>query len=226
MPLLAIETSTDVTALCLLRPGGAPPIGIAERLAGRHGRALVPMIQGLLRESGFGPKDLSGILVGQGPGSYTGVRVGVTAAKAMAWAIGCPLAGLDSLEIIARGIPGPGPLVIIADAQRQTVYRAFFERAIDGQLIRKAPTELLPLADCLDGLPEGTRIAGPGLDRLKLPERTGSPPIVIAFPTLDGLAEAARSAWEGEARADVWFLEPTYLRSSSAEEKRAALPTP
>lgn len=225
MPLLAIETSTDVTALCLLRPGDDAPVGSAEIPAGRHGRALIPMIQGLLRESGLAPKDLEGILVGAGPGSYTGVRVGVTAAKTMAWAIGCPLVGLDSLEILASGVEGDGPLAVIADAQRQTVYRACFNRTSSG-LIRLSDTELLSLTECLVGLPAGARLVGPGLDRLKLPDDPAFPARAVVAPTLAGLADAARRAWASQPRADVWFLEPTYLRSSSAEEKRTALTTP
>src|SRR4051794_8320527 len=97
MNLLALDTSTPVAAVALARGDGDVLVAPSDPDP-RHGRALLPMVRDLLARSGLALRDLDVLAVGLGPGSYTGLRIGLTAAKTLAYATGVPLIGLDSLE--------------------------------------------------------------------------------------------------------------------------------
>lgn len=133
--LLAIDTSTAVLTVALLQTGEV--ISQAQVSAERnHSIQLVPTIKQLVSELGWSMADLSGIAVGQGPGSYTGVRIGVTVAKTMAWTLGVPLAGVSSLEALAYSgwqavseaeKPVNEWFIPLMDARRGKVYTALYE---------------------------------------------------------------------------------------------------
>ncbi|WP_409344150.1 tRNA (adenosine(37)-N6)-threonylcarbamoyltransferase complex dimerization subunit type 1 TsaB [Paenibacillus sp. MBLB4367] len=100
--MLAIDTSTATMTVALL--AGSAVLGEKHNMSERnHSLYLMPVVQELLSEHGLQPNDLDGFAVGVGPGSYTGVRIGVTAAKTMAWALGKPVYGVSSLEALAYG---------------------------------------------------------------------------------------------------------------------------
>ncbi len=100
--MLALDTSTTALTVALLR--GDEPLATAGMTAERnHSMYLLPTVQRLLQDSGVSATDLQAIGVGRGPGSYTGVRVAVTVAKTMAWALGIPLLGVSSLAAYAYG---------------------------------------------------------------------------------------------------------------------------
>ncbi len=132
MNVLAIDTSTDRAVLVLATEEGR--LWEATTDAGRrHGRDLLPRLKGLLEAAGQATDELGAIAVGLGPGSYTGLRVGVTAAKTLAYITGAELVGFDSLQAIARRAPATAPRVsVIADAQRGELYVADLVRAAPG----------------------------------------------------------------------------------------------
>jgi tRNA threonylcarbamoyladenosine biosynthesis protein TsaB len=220
--LLALDTSTLHAALALSRADG-PPLVAPPDPATRHGRGLVPAIRDLLRQAGVALADLDGLAVGLGPGSYTGLRVGLMAAKALAYAARKPLVGLDSLEVVARNAPADAPRVaVVADAQRGDLAVAEFARpGPDAPLVRLGPTRIEPAALVPDRLPPSTLVLGPGLDRLKAPWPDallrGDP----SWDRPDGarLAALALDVWATGRRDDPWSLEPVYLRRSAAEDK-------
>lgn len=130
--LLAIDTSTSSLTIALTK--GREQIGERHNYAERnHSLYLVPMVQELLESSGMLPENLDAIAVGVGPGSYTGVRIGVTVAKTMAWTLGKPVYGVSSLEAMAYGAAaeharsGRTWLVPLMDARRGQVYTGLFE---------------------------------------------------------------------------------------------------
>ncbi len=92
-----------------------------------HSSRLMPVIDRMMQESGVQPRDLQGIIVAQGPGSYTGLRIGVSAAKSMAWALNIPLLGISSLSLIARSCKYfAGYVVPLIDARRGQVYTGLY----------------------------------------------------------------------------------------------------
>jgi tRNA threonylcarbamoyladenosine biosynthesis protein TsaB len=135
MTLLAIESATDMVGVGLIRDDG----GSVERVhrGGRaHAELLAPAIEEVCAASGCTVADIDQIAVDIGPGLFTGLRVGVATAKALAQALGAPLLGVGSLDVLAAaareagpGAPGPGrdaPVVSVVDARRGEVFAAAF----------------------------------------------------------------------------------------------------
>ena len=225
MILLAIDTSTPRAALALdLGPDGGPPrlAPIDADPGRRHGRGLIPAIKALLESAGITARDLGALAVGLGPGSYTGLRIGLTAAKTIAYAAGVPLYPLDSLEAIARSAPlDAAHLAVVVDAQRGDGYVAEFARDRPGDAPRRlTPTRVEPLVPWALALPPGTLVLGPALDRLPLPWppalRLGTPDQGHPDP-LALLALASEAVAAGRI-AEPFALEPIYLRRSAAED--------
>jgi len=98
--LLALDTSTSNMTIALAKDGRLLSENDTEAVR-NHSVQLLPNVQQLLREAGVSPKELAAVAVGHGPGSYTGVRIGVTAAKTLAWSLGIPLYGVSSLQALA-----------------------------------------------------------------------------------------------------------------------------
>ena len=138
--LLAIETATDSASVGLGVPGADP---LEENVAGarRHAAALLPMIQSLLRRAGASLDDVTGIVLSDGPGSFTGLRVGASVAKALVYARSLPLWVAPSLLVRAAGIAAPTEAVIlaVAGALRGEVYAAAYRF-----LPERIHTELAP----------------------------------------------------------------------------------
>jgi len=227
MTLLVLDTSTRRAALALVTAGGLVRAARPDPEA-RHGRALLPAVRDLLAAAGLRAADLDGLAVGVGPGSYTGLRVGVTAAKTLAYALGKPLAALDSLEAVARNAPDDALTVAaIADAQRGDLYAAdFARRAPGGPLVRTGPTRVVAAGPWAAGLAEGAYVLGPAMTLPKLaaavldharspgPDRPDD-----HDPDPERLAALALEVWRSGRRDDPLTLEPVYLRRSAAEDQ-------
>ncbi len=226
--LLAIETSTPQAAVVLRDRSGtvrAAPVDSAQR----HGRGLIPAIATLLEQAGLSPRDLDAIAVGLGPGSFTGLRVGIMAAKTLAYA-GCGrLVGLDSLAVFARQAPPEALHVAVAgDAQRGELFVADFLRDAPALAPRRiAETRLVPAADWAASLPPGTAVVGPLPARLNLafPQGVLAQIPGAGVPEPHALLEVALDALADGREDDPYSLEPLYIRRSAAEEK-APPPTP
>lgn len=222
MNLLAIDTSTHRAAIAVQTRDGATHVATPDPTQ-RHGRNLIPVLRDLLGAAGLAVADLDAVAVGLGPGSYTGLRIGLTAAKTLAYTTGCPLVGLDSLEVIAQNAPADEPRVsIIADAQRGDLYVADFVRSAPAALlVRVTPTRIAAAADWSSGLTEPTLVLGPGLERLAspLPQTARPAAAESSWPEGLGLLRLARASWLAGQRDDPMFLEPRYLRRSAAEEQ-------
>lgn len=130
MLVLGLDTATRACAVGLVDAGGL----VAEvtwNVPLTHAARLVPLIEALLRGAGRSPADLEGLAAGVGPGSYTGVRIGVATVQGLAMALGVPAVGVSTLEAMALGAAGPGALVCPAlDARRNTVYAAGYRAAL------------------------------------------------------------------------------------------------
>lgn len=128
MKVLGIDTSNLVMSIAVIEDDKL--IGeYSTNLKKNHSVRLMPSIAMLLDEVDLEPTELDGIAIAQGPGSYTGVRIGVTTAKSMAWSLGIPLVGISSLEGVAgNGASFAGKVCPLFDARRGQVYTALFEQ--------------------------------------------------------------------------------------------------
>ena len=227
MNFLAIDTSGDRSVVGIGTAAGDSGEGATDA-SRKHGCDLAPLIRDLLLAAGLEAVELSTIAVGLGPGSYTGLRIGLTAARMLAYVAGAKLLGFDSLEGFAQNAPDDVLNVrVIADAQRGDVYCAAFERTEVGGVLRAvAPSRIEPIAGWVEGLESGAFVLGPGLNassiRGALPAR-----VVVADPDLNQpsgrrLVELARRVAASGAEFDLWRLEPNYIRRSAAEDQWAA----
>jgi tRNA threonylcarbamoyladenosine biosynthesis protein TsaB len=221
--LLVIETSTDQPVVGIQSPAGGVHVS-SFLAAGRHGRDLVPRIGDLLREASLTVMDLGVVAVGLGPGSYTGLRIGLTAARVLAYTAGAVLIGFDSLEGWAQTAPPEASRVyVVADAQRGDVYSADFLRDSHFEPLKIViASRIEPLQSWSQRLDRQGFVVGPGLDS---PTIRGAVPAELqaadARPDRSralALLEMVRQLGGGGRRDDLWALEPNYLRRSAAEE--------
>jgi tRNA threonylcarbamoyladenosine biosynthesis protein TsaB len=136
MTIVGFDTSMPVTAACVLRPDGrsfATPPPSPERLLGRpeHSAELLPALAELLQEAGVDWPQVRGLAVGVGPGTFTGLRIGVATARALAHALGVGIRPVSSLAALAAGLAGSPaadehPLLPLIDARRRQVFASLY----------------------------------------------------------------------------------------------------
>jgi tRNA threonylcarbamoyladenosine biosynthesis protein TsaB len=197
MLTLAFDTATGVATSALVRDG--------EVLGERASRAvrILADAEELLEQAGAEPRELSRLVVGTGPGSFTGVRMGLAAARGLAFALDLRLAGVSTLEALAAGAPGALPVV---DAGRREVFTL-----VDGNPAVAAPGELQ--------IESGTTCVGDGAIRYReVLEALGA-----TIPPRDSELHLPRARFHAElAREflDPETVEPLYLRLPDVEQPR------
>jgi tRNA threonylcarbamoyladenosine biosynthesis protein TsaB len=245
MRILSLETVAAAGSVALLDDDI-----IVEELeldtALRSAQTLAPGIAELLKRAGWRPADVELVAVASGPGSFTGLRIGVTTAKAFAYAVNCPVVGVNSLLAIAARAPRELPMISAAiDAQRGELFVADFTRQADGQLIGVETTRIVAAETWLAGLSSRSVVTGPGLSQKH--DTNPQPPIPSPFPAVTGpglskhLAAMSpdttvvdRSLWSPTAvivgqlgrvfamagqGISPFGLVPQYFRRTAAEEK-------
>ena len=132
MLVLALETSSRLGSVALWRDGRT----LAERTvrqALRHGARLFTALEAVHAEAALEPRQVDLVAVSQGPGSYTGLRIGITAARTAARVLGKPLLGVPSLDVIAANAPADAAHVAaVLDAKRGELYAALYARGAEG----------------------------------------------------------------------------------------------
>jgi tRNA threonylcarbamoyladenosine biosynthesis protein TsaB len=213
--------------------GGAAALAEGDHLisvrrldeARRHTRDLAPAVAELFGESGWKPRDVTAVIVSRGPGSYTGLRVGIMSAKAFAYAAGCAILGIETFAAIARLAPEEARTIeVLADAQQDRVYVQRFQRN-QSEVVSTATLAIVDFPTWLANREPNTWVTGPGL--VKFRERLPAGARVVDaqwwHPQPESLLQLGLARWRAGERDDVWSLEPLYLRPSSAEEKWAAM---
>ena len=187
----------------------------------KQARELVPTIDAVLREGGVKAREIDLLLVNIGPGSYTGLRVGIMCATSLAYINRCAILGVQNLAVLAAEAPVDFAAICPAvDAQQGMVYCATFDRNVgDGLPAPKHETQILNADEWSKTLIPGSFVTGPALDRF---ESVVPAHCVIAqqgqrHPTAKGVWKVGLADYHAGRRDDFWSLEPLYLRSSSAE---------
>ncbi|NHA68398.1 tRNA (adenosine(37)-N6)-threonylcarbamoyltransferase complex dimerization subunit type 1 TsaB [Phycicoccus flavus] len=214
MLTLAIDTSTTAIGVAVGRSGEVPVTAV--RLDARaHTEHLAPLVEQALGEAGVSPADLDAVAVGTGPGPFTGLRVGLVTAVTMGYALGVPVHGVCSLDVLAEQALAAtdsadvAEVLVATDARRREVYWARYARGEDGARALTGPA-VGPAAE----IPEDARrLPTAGRGPLLYPEALCSPVDgVLDVDPAVLLALAVRRAAEGVPTP----VEPLYLRRPDA----------
>jgi tRNA threonylcarbamoyladenosine biosynthesis protein TsaB len=195
--VVALDTATSIATCALVRDG--------EVLGERSGRAIAVLeaVDELLCDARAAPDDVDALVVGTGPGSFTGIRMGVAAARALAFALEVPLAGIPTLDALAAGAPGALPVV---DAGRREVFTL-----VGGQPAVLLPAELRFAA--------GTICVGDGAVRY----REQLEALGAEIPPRNSELHVPRARFHAVLASDYVepdAVDPLYLRQPDAERKR------
>ena len=227
MKILALETSAKAVSAAVTEDGKVLASGYQDTGL-THSRTLMPIVEHILKNTGLTVADMDAIAVAAGPGSFTGIRIGVAAAKGLAFAADKPAVGVSTLAAMARNVAFCDGLVICAmDARRQQVYNALFE-AKDGRLTRLTPDRAIALEELAEELrsdPRPKTVVGDGA-RLCFAHLTEAGISCRLAPAHLVMQNAMSVALEAEAMAaegklvSAQALEPVYLRPAQADRLR------
>lgn len=227
MLMLALESSAKAASAAVFEDGGKL-LGITVENSGlTHSRTLLPMAEQLLKNLDRSVRDLGVVAVAHGPGSFTGLRIGMAEAKGLCWALQIPAVGVSTLEAMAFGGPDmDGAMLCCAmDARRSQVYNALFtveggrpvrlteDRALS---LGELETELISYGKPWVLLGDGAELCYNTLDRDKLSLHLAPEPLRLQNARGVGLAAL------GKEPRPVDELLPVYLRLSQAERERQA----
>ncbi|HYH32116.1 MAG TPA: tRNA (adenosine(37)-N6)-threonylcarbamoyltransferase complex dimerization subunit type 1 TsaB [Pseudonocardia sp.] len=214
MLVLAIDTATPAVTAGVVEVTGDAVLLRAARVehdARKHGELLMPAVQAVCADAGTALRGIDAVVVGAGPGPFTGLRVGMVTAAALGDALGVPVHGVCSLDAIAVDAAGEASLLVVTDARRREVYWAAYDasgRRVDGPHVQ-APADVAARAAELGA----SAAAGASAGSVGLPVR---PP---ESPSPAGLVAVAAPALRAGTAPEP--LEPLYLRRPDAAEPGA-----
>ena len=226
--LLLLETATSQLSAALSVDGRIVAIRTAEEPR-QQASLTAPFVQEVLAEAGLKVKDCDAVCVSKGPGSYTGLRVGVSTAKGLAFGAGKPLIAIGTLDILVQGAREEGLLpegctyvVPMIDARRMEVYSAVF--APDGRQVREIRAEVVTEDSFAHELAAGP-VLFTGDGALKCREVLLSPNarFVAAAPSAKAMAALAERAYNEKRFEDLAYFEPFYLKDFVATVPRKTL---
>lgn len=227
MLVLGIETATDRLGIAVSRDGQV----LAENhldLGRKHAERILVGLDGMVSDLGLAIAELDAIAVSQGPGSFTGLRIGLAAAKGLALAIGVRLVGVPTLEVLARGAePWEGPVVACLDARRGEVYFCAYglgphgARCLDQTIKLGTPHDVADRCRTLEGrvLLVGTGALSVG-DAVGPGVRVG--PASLALPRAAIVAAVGTEVLGRGGGGKPDHVEPIYVRRTDAELRRGA----
>ncbi len=227
--ILGLDTATTACSVALLGDDHL----IAEftlNIKKTHSERLMPLVDCLLEETGFNREELNALAVSSGPGSFTGLRIGLATTRGLAQGLGIPAVGVGTLEAMAEMIPIPGALICpLLDARRNQVYSALFRFPSQGRgnlesILEPGAWELEELLKHISEMPEPVTYIGEGIsvyrpvienklpaERVIIPER----PFHLCRAAL--VAVCASRLLQGEGDYSYHNLLPRYLRKPEAE---------
>jgi tRNA threonylcarbamoyladenosine biosynthesis protein TsaB len=224
--VLGIDTSTRVAGAAV---AGEDRL-ISERFVHNlqtHSQNIIPMIGQIMDDAGIKPPDLHGIAVTGGPGSFTGLRIGMSVAKTMGLTLGLPVIGISTLKALAWNLYRVEGLICpILDAKKNEVYTCAYRSGDSGLDEVFGPAALNPeqlIARLAEFGEEKVHFLGDGVPvygdvfKAELGQRAFFAPMLNAFPRASAVAELGLVKLRAGFDADSTFLQPVYLRRSEAE---------
>ncbi len=225
MLTLAFESSAKAASVALVQDG----VLMAQYMqctALTHSRTLLPMAEDMLKNTDLTLQDIDLLACAHGPGSFTGIRIGIATVKGLAWALEKPCVGVSTLEAMAwHGVSSGGIVCPVMDARRNQVYNALFDIQ-SGRPVRLTEDRAISLEDLSRDLAhtghevylvgDGVKIASSFFDANNLPYRAA--PQNLVMQSAWGVAMAAQGKESGTSDS----LLPVYLRLSQAERERQA----
>ncbi len=231
--ILCIETGTDVCSVGIAKDGEL--LSLRESDEGRdHARKVGVFVDELLRETGIAPEDLDAVAVGKGPGSYTGLRIGVSFAKGLCYGLQKPLVAvgsLDALAEVAREDYEAGILSVegwenaylcpMVDARRMEVYAQVFDA--DGRPQSEVSAEVIGTESFAAFRGQGRPFVIFGSGARKCADVLPDATLVEVTPSARGLARLAQQALDEGRTVDIAYFEPFYLKDFVVTTSRKKL---
>ncbi len=225
MIILGIETATERLSAALLLEDST----VFERhedSQSSHCELLAKFITELADEAGIGLPEIDGVAVSIGPGSFTGLRIGIATAMGMAFGLGVETCGIQTLAALAWNVDRPGTLVCpLIDAKRSEAYAALYRTSggFPETVIEPAAIPLIELAPLLAGMQEPITITGPGAEKFRpILENADVPTLTFiapesAKPSASAIVNLGLMVFKAGGGASPVELKPVYLRRSDAE---------
>lgn len=227
--ILLIETATDVCSAAVAEGENIISSGYITE-ARQQASQLAPMIMDTVTRAGIRTRDLSAVAVSSGPGSYTGLRVGVSTAKGICFGAGIPLIGIETLTVIAHGALKSGKgtwtaedtvIIPMIDARRMEVYTALYDTS--GNRLTGTVSAVLNPQTFAAELEQSSRIVFTGDGAAKyepsVPVEYRDKCIFIpSHPRAEDMAHAALEAWKEKRFEDTAYFEPFYLKEFIAAD--------
>ena len=220
--ILCIETATRSCSVALAKDGNLLQFKeeVSEQYS--HSEQLTHFIESLLKEQGIALSDLDAIAVSKGPGSYTGLRIGVSTAKGLCYALDKPLIAISTLEAIASGMEKQCPNKVycpMIDARRMEVYTAFFQAGKQLTDIEAHIVETDSFSKML--AKEEVLFFGDGADKCQeIITHKNATFIPAVYPSAKDMVAVAQKAFVQQQFEDVAYFEPYYLKDFVAGVKK------
>jgi tRNA threonylcarbamoyladenosine biosynthesis protein TsaB len=220
--ILCLETSTDVCSVALYADDRlVDSREVHEPQA--HAEKLAAFVEEILRHSGVRADQLSAVAVSEGPGSYTGLRIGVSTAKGLAYALNIPMIGVGTLELMASAVQGSDWLCPMIDARRMEVYCALFDES--GNMVDKPQAKVID-AEAFSEVLAARRVKFFGNGAMKCRDVLTHPNAVFvegAYPRAADMGRLASERFNAQQFVDLASFEPVYLKEFAAKKARTLI---
>jgi len=211
--ILNIETSTKNCSVSVTKNGKLLTLKEINNGNYSHAEKLHPLIEAVLIENNIAYKDLKAIAVGKGPGSFTGLRIGVSAAKGLCFALNIPLIAINSLEILAHAIDiQKGFIISLIDARRMEVYASVYTSKFEQ--IENIQAKIIDKGSFQEYLAKGNvHFVGDGAEKLKaLCSQNTAKFYTNLLPSARDMAKLSYYKYKKNDIEDVAYFEPFYLK--------------